>query len=468
MDIAPHYELLVIGAGSGGVRAARLAAEAGHSVAIIEKSRVGGTCVIRGCVPKKLMVYGAEFEASLRLAREYGWDVGDARPSWDVLTSRVGDEVDRLEGLYRQTLEKAGVTLIEGCAKFEADGSVEVDTSSQSLTADKILIATGSKPCVPSFPGADLVISSDEFFSLPKQPKRALIVGGGYIACEFASILKGMGSQVTQITRGDRILRGFPAAVVERVSKQLFTGGLTFYAHKTVDALQRLDGELLVSLSCGQSIVVDQVIYAAGRDPNVADLNLHAAEIKTDKNGAIASDNFSKTTREGVFAIGDVTGRSSLTPVAIRDAAAFFKSEFKACPTPVTAGPVATAVFSRPEAASVGHSVEAAHEDGINVEVFEAEFRPMRTVFDPSAQRTFLQIVTAHGSGTILGAHMVGDGAAESIQLMAVAVAAKLTKSQLDRTVALHPTTAEEWVTMKSGKVVRGADPRTNSDIAAE
>jgi glutathione reductase (NADPH) len=444
------YDLFVIGAGSGGVRAARIASLAGARVAIAEEYRIGGTCVIRGCVPKKLLVYGSEFAQHLADARGYGWTVGETSFSWPALRDAVQKEVGRLSVIYSSNLAKAGVTAFEERAELVDAHTVKLMKSGSQLTAERVLIATGGRPYLPEgLPGLELGITSNEAFHLPELPKRVLIVGGGYIALEFANIFSGLGSEVRVVHRGDRVLRGFDDDLRSHMHIESERAGIRLTMNATLTKIEAAGAARRVTLSNGDKVETDVVLFAIGRDPNTAGLGLERAGVKTDPDGAVIVDEFSRSCVESVYAIGDVTNRMNLTPIAIRDGHAFADSIYNKRPTPIDHTSVPSAVFSRPPIGCVGLTESDARRSLEAVDIYRTSFRPMRTAFIGLEQRTLMKLVVDGKTDQLLGVHVAGVDAPEMIQLAAVAVKAGLTKKQWDSTVALHPTAAEELVLMR-------------------
>ncbi len=448
------YDLFVIGAGSGGVRAARLAAMSGAKVAVAEEYRVGGTCVIRGCVPKKFMVYASEFSHEFDVARGFGWEIGETRFDWRKFLMAKDAEISRLSGIYTTNLMKAGADLLLGSARFTDPHTLEVKhakTGVKTVTADKILIATGGRPTLPrDVPGIEHVITSEEAFHLPELPKRMVIVGGGYIAVEFACIFHGMGVDVTLIYRGPNILRGFDEDVRAHLADELKSRGLRVLVacqHERIE--KREDGVLVSYVGEGLTLESEVVMFATGREPHVKGLGLEAAGVKLDDKGAVAVDEFSRTNVQHIWAVGDVTDRMALTPVAIREAQAFAETEFKGRPMSFDHADVPTAVFSQPPVGVVGLTeAEARHKLGA-VDIYLTRFRAMKTTFYGGRDRFLMKLVVERATDKVVGCHIVGPDSAEMIQLAAIAVKAGLTKPQWDATCALHPSAAEELVTLR-------------------
>ncbi|QNN64106.1 glutathione-disulfide reductase [Sphingomonas rhizophila] len=443
------YDLFVIGAGSGGVRAARIAASHGARVAVAEEHRVGGTCVIRGCVPKKLLVYGAHFAEDLNDAAMFGWDVPSCSFNWPVLRDNVLGEVSRLEGLYKQTLATHDVTIIEERAVLAGPNQVRL-ASGRTVTADKILIATGAHPHMPQFEGSDLAISSNEVFFLEKMPKRVVIAGGGYIANEFAGIFHQFGAHVVLVNRGDTILRGYDEQMRDRLLHISMTKGLEFRFNSTFQKIeQNADGTLLATMTGCDDLDADVVLFATGRRPNVHGLGLEGVGVAIGDRGEIKVDEHSRTSVPSIFAIGDVTDRIQLTPVAIREGHAFADSQFGGKPWTVDYDNVPHAVFSHPPIASVGLTEGEAKNKLGQVRTFTSDFRPMKNVLAGRNERSLYKLVVDGGTDVVVGMHMIGPDAPEILQAAAVAVKAGLKKADFDRTVALHPTMSEELVLMR-------------------
>jgi glutathione reductase (NADPH) len=444
------YDLFVIGAGSGGVRAARIASLAGAKVAIAEEYRIGGTCVIRGCVPKKFLVYGAEFAQTFRDAAGYGWTVSNATFDWKTLRNNVQNEVTRLSGIYTSNLAKAGVVTFEERAELVDAHRVRLVKSGSELTAERILIATGGHPSLPTdLPGAELGISSNEAFLFDELPRRALVVGGGYVALEFAHIFHGLGVETLVVHRGDQLLRGFDSDLRAHMHIEGERAGIRFKFKTTLAKLGKAGGAIRASLSTGEQVETDAVLFATGRVPNTRGLGLERAGVKLDDAGAVIVDEYSQSCVESVYAIGDVTNRMNLTPVAIRDGHAFADTIYNQRPTPVDHSGVPSAVFTRPPIGTVGLTESDAQRSHAEVDIYRTNFRPMRNVIAGNQERTLMKLVVDRATDQILGVHIAGEDAPEMIQLAAVAVKARLTKKQWDSTTALHPTAAEELVLMR-------------------
>ncbi len=442
------YDLFVIGAGSGGVRAARIAAAHGARVAVAEEFRIGGTCVIRGCVPKKLLVYGAHFAEDLDDARRFGWTLGEHRFDWLTLRDNVLADVDRLNGLYTVTLNTHKVEQFLARATLAGPHAVNVD--GRTVTARHILIATGGHPTVPDLPGAEHGITSNEIFHLPTLPRRMVIAGGGYIANEFAGIFHEFGTQVTLLNRGDRILRGWEDALVERLLAISIAKGIAFRFNTVIERIEKLeDASLRLHYRDGSTQDTDVLLWAIGRQPNIAGLGLEAAGVAVNDRGAIAVDADSHTNIASIHAVGDVTDRIQLTPVAIREGHALADGLFGGKHWRVDHSCVPSAVFSNPPLASVGLTEAQAAAQGIAVRIFTSDFRPMRNVLAGRDERALYKLVVDAMSDVVIGAHMLGPDAPEILQALAIAVKARLTKAQFDETVALHPTMSEELVLMR-------------------
>lgn len=443
------YDLIVIGAGSGGVRAARLAAKTGAKVAIIEQVQVGGTCVLRGCVPKKLLVYGSEFAKTFEDAKGFGWSVGDVKFDWPTLRDHVQAEVNRLSGLYQKNLDGAGVETMDGRGVVTGPNSVRIEGGAE-LTTKRILVAAGGHTYRPTeICGQELGITSTDAFTLEKLPESIVIAGGGYIALEFANIFSGLSVKTTVVYRGARVLRGFDEDIRLHVQQDMQRTGVNIICGTTISELASLTGDRKrVTLSSGEHIDTDQVLWAVGRVPNTNDIGLEAAGVRLTERGAVAVDQHSRSNVPSIWAVGDVTDRINLTPVAIREAVAFVETEFMGRPTAFDHADVASAVFCRPAVGSVGLTETQAREKIGKVRVFRSTFRPMKHILASNEQRTLMKLVVAADSDRVVGVHIAGPEAPELIQLAAIAVKAGLTKAQWDATCAVHPTAAEELVLM--------------------
>lgn len=442
------YDLFVIGGGSGGVRAARVAAgENGAKVALAEEDRYGGTCVIRGCVPKKLMVFASEFSDMVGDAQAYGWDIKPGAFDWNTFSGKLYAELDRLEGIYRNILKNNGVESFDQRARLVDAHTVELADGTRK-SAKHILVATGGRPVVPEFPGSDLAITSNEIFHLDKLPESILIVGGGYIASEFAGIMNGMGVKTTQFYRGAQILRGFDEEARGLISEEMCQNGIDLHLGTNVLEMKKQGDKIWVKATNGTEQVFDVVMYATGRAPNADDLGLEALGVERGRKGEIVVNEYSQTSVPSIYAIGDVTDRVNLTPVAIREGMAFVETVFKGNPTPVDHELIPTAIFTQPEFGTVGLSEEeaAAQEP---VEVYATSFKPMQKAFAGGTQRVLMKLIVSKATRKVLGCHIVAPGAGEMIQLAGIAVKMGATKEDFDRTVAVHPVMAEELVTMR-------------------
>lgn len=447
---AYDYDLFVIGAGSGGVRGARMAAAAGARVGIAEMDRFGGTCVIRGCVPKKLLAYAAHFREDFEDAASYGWTVGEPGFDWLSLIHNKDQEIDRLERIYQKLLADAGVEVHVGRARLIDAHTIALDEDTR-ITADKILIAVGGHGVVPDIPGHEHGFTSREAFHLTELPERIVVVGGGYIAVEFAGIFNGLGAQVMQLYRRDRILRGFDDDVRDTLSEEIRKKGIDLRTHANPAAIDKCpDGRLIVRLEDGDTVETDAVMFATGRRPNTNGLGLERAGVKLAHDGAILVDDYSKTSVDNIYAVGDVTNRIQLTPVAIAEAMAFVDTVFRGVPRAMDHTNVPSAVFSQPPVATVGLTEAEAARAGHLLEIYRATFRPMKHTLTGRDEKTMMKLVVDHDTRKVLGVHMVGLDAPEIIQGMGVAVKCGATKEDFDATVGIHPTAAEEFVTMRT------------------
>lgn len=443
------FDLFVIGAGSGGVRAARFAAGFGARVAVAESRYLGGTCVNVGCVPKKLLVYGAHFAEDFEQATGFGWSLGEANFDWATLIANKNREIQRLNGIYRNLLTNSGVSLFEGHARIVDAHTVEVN--GQRHSAERILIATGGWPQIPDIPGREHAISSNEAFFLKQLPKRVLVVGGGYIAVEFASIFHGLGAQTSLLYRGDLFLRGFDGAVREHLRDELSKKGLDLQFNADIASIERKADGLAATLKDGRVLETDCVFYATGRRPMLDNLGLENVEVKLDKRGYIEVDDLFQTSTPSILALGDVIGRVQLTPVALAEGMAVARRLFKPEEyRPLDYRMIPTAVFSLPNIGTVGLSEEQAIEDGHKVKVFESRFRPMKLTLTENPERTLMKLVVDADSDRVLGCHMVGPDAGEIVQGMAIALKAGATKQIFDETIGVHPSAAEEFVTLRT------------------
>jgi glutathione reductase (NADPH) len=443
------FDLFVIGAGSGGVRAARVSAGYGARVGIAEEHKVGGTCVIRGCVPKKLLVYGAHFAEDLDDAAMFGWDVPQKRFDWAVLRDNVLAEVGRLEGAYTDALTSHRVEIFKDRAVLTGPNSLTL-SDGREITADKILIATGARPLMPNIPGIEHAMSSNEVFHLEKLPKRMVIAGGGYIANEFAGIFHEFGTHVTLVNRTDVILRHYDQQLVDRLIQISLRKGIDFEFHATIEEItKRDDGTLHVRMTGCDNFETDQVLFAVGRRPNIENMGLDAAGVELGDEGQIKVDEDNRTSVPSIFAVGDVTDRVQLTPVAIREGQAFADTFFGNKPRRVDYSCIPSAVFSHPPLAGVGMTEGQARNKLGAVRVYTSDFRPMKNVLAGRDERSLYKLVVDESTDEIVGIHMIGPDAPEILQAASVAVKAKLKKADFDQTVALHPTMAEELVLMR-------------------
>jgi glutathione reductase (NADPH) len=445
-----EFDLFVIGAGSGGVRAARFAAGFGAKVAVAESRYLGGTCVNVGCVPKKFLVYGAHFADDFEQAAGFGWSSGEPQFDWPTLIANKNREIQRLNGIYRNLLVNSGVTLLEGHARLT--GPHEVEINGQRHSARHILIATGGWPQAPDIPGKELAITSNEAFFLEQLPKRVLVVGGGYIAVEFASIFHGLGAQTSLLYRKDLFLRGFDGAVRKHLKEELEKKGLDLQFNIDISRIKRqADGSLLATLKDGRELATDCVFYATGRRPMLDNLGLENTGVKLDDKGFIQVNEQFETSEPSILALGDVIGRVQLTPVALAEGMAVARRLFKPEEyRKLDYSLIPTAVFSLPNIATVGLTEEQAREQGHEVKVFESRFRPMKLTLTECQERTLMKLVVDAKSDKVLGCHMVGPESGEIVQGLAVALKAGATKRVFDETLGIHPTAAEEFVTMRA------------------
>lgn len=440
------FDLFVIGGGSGGVRAARVASEKGFKVGLAEEYRLGGTCVIRGCVPKKLMVFAADYENYFKDAMGFGWEVGTSSFDFEKFQARKNQEIDHLESIYQSLLDKAKVEFFPSRATIVDPHTIRLGDG-KTFQSRIILIATGGSPFVPDFKGSHLASTSNDVFNLTELPKRVLICGGGYIACEFAGIFNGMGSKVTQVYRGPQILRGFDNDIRDHLSEAMTNRGIDLRLNSTIKSIDKSAGGLKAFFQDGNSQEFDFILYATGRKPNTKGLNLEQIHVQTDPSGAVVVDEYSQTKIPSVYAIGDATNRLNLTPVAIREAMSFVATVIEGVPTPVDHINVPTAVFTRPEIGTVGYSEEKAREDH-EVEIYRTVFKPMLNAIAGREERNLMKLVVDKANRKVLGVHLVCAGAAEMIQMVGIAVKMGATKEDFDRTCAVHPTAAEELVTL--------------------
>jgi glutathione reductase (NADPH) len=457
---AYDYDLFVIGGGSGGVRAGRVAASLGKRVGIAEEFRYGGTCVIRGCVPKKLYVYASQFSEHFEDAEGFGWTVGERSFDWKKLVAAKDKEITRLEGIYRRGLENNKAEVFDSRAELVDAHTVRLVSSDKTVTAERIVIATGGVANAHiSLPGYEHCISSNEAFDLDALPRSILIAGGGYIAVEFANIFHGLGVAVTLIYRGKEILSRFDHDMRQGLHKAMVEKGIRILTTDVIESVEkRADGDLVAKTKNGETIVADQVMLALGRDPNTKGLGLDAAGVAVDHAGAIIVDAFSRTSVENIYALGDVTNRVQLTPVAIHEAMCFIETVYRDNPTKPDHELIATAVFSQPEIGTVGISEEEAGKHYAELEVYRAEFRPMKAVLSGRSDRMIMKLIVDAASRKVVGAHILGHEAGEMAQLIGVSLKAGVTKDDFDRTMALHPSAAEELVTMynPSYRIVKG------------
>ena len=441
------YDLITIGGGSGGVRASRFSAQRyGKKVAIIENLRIGGTCVMRGCVPKKLLVYGAHFADDFEDAAGYGWTVNGSKHDWPKLMAAKQKELNRLEDVYHRLLREAGVDEITGTGKL-VDAHT-VDVNGKTYTAEHILIATGGWPSLPDVPGIEHAITSNEALDLEDLPKRIVIVGGGYIAVEFAGIFNALGAEVTVIIRGENILRGFDQSMRDALRDEMQKKGITVLSGCQVKSIEKADGGFSLRLDQVDMLETDLVMYATGRAPNSKGIGLEEAGVKLDRNGAIVVDEYSKTSVDSIYAIGDVTDRIQLTPVALAEGMAFARTLYDGKPTSVSYENVPSAVFSQPPIGTVGLTEEDARKNH-KVAIYQSRFRPMKHTLSGRDEHAVMKLIVDKETDKILGAHMIGADAPEIIQGIGIAVKAGATKADFDATIGIHPTAAEEFVTMR-------------------
>ncbi len=442
------FDLFVVGGGSAGVRAARVSASYGARVALAEERYLGGTCVNVGCIPKKLLVYASRYAGEFEDSAGFGWTVGERRFDWPTLIVNKNREIARLNGIYRRLLEERGVEIID--ARAALLGAHEIEVAGKVVTAANILVATGGWPVMPEIPGRELAISSNEAFFLERLPERVAILGGGYIGCEFAGIFHGLGSRVVQIYRGPLFLRGFDKDLREMLAREMRKKGVELRFNAEVARLDRHEDAIRVTLEDGDRLDVDQVLFATGRAPNSRNLGLEAAGVTTDVKGAIVVDDYSRTNQPNIYAVGDVTDRLNLTPVAIAEGQAVAETLFNDNPTRPDHMDVPSAVFSDPTIATVGLTEEAARRRYGAVTVYRTSFRPLKHTLSGRDEQTMMKLVVAKDSDRVVGVHMAGEEAGEIIQGLAVALKAGATKRDFDRTIAIHPTAAEEFVTMRT------------------
>jgi len=450
--MSTDYDLFVIGGGSGGVRASRMTGLSGKRVAIAEEYAFGGTCVIRGCIPKKLFVYAAQYGEDFEDAAGFGWTVPEKRFDWNVLVANKNKEIARLSDLYRANVVKAGVEIIDERAEFEDPHTLRLTKSGRKVTAERILIATGGRPVKPAgtMPGAEHCITSNEAFYLEKLPKRIVIAGGGYIAVEFAHIFHGLGVHTTLVYRGDKVLRGFDMDMRDALCDSMAKNGLRIVTNRKFTKVDKQGDTLYAHTDHGEMLEADQVMLAIGRVPNTDRLGVEKAGVALGDEGQIKVDDYSRTNVEHIFAIGDVTDRLQLTPVAIHEAMCFWNTVYNGRPTKVDHGGVPTAVFSRPEIGTVGLSEEDALKNGYSIDVYKSQFRPLKHTMSGRDMRAVFKLVVDAKTDKVLGCHIFGFDAGEIIQTVGVAVKMGATKADFDRTIALHPSAAEELVTMRT------------------
>jgi glutathione reductase (NADPH) len=443
------YDLFVIGGGSGGVRAARIAAGHGARVAVAEEYRLGGTCVIRGCVPKKLLVYASRFRDDFEDAAGFGWSVSPPSFDWSRLIANKGAEITRLEGLYRSGLERAGVTILKARAELADAHTLIVQPGNRTITARTILVATGGRPVVLEVPGTGHAITSNEAFHLKTLPKSIVIVGGGYIALEFAGIFNGLGVDTTLLYRGPKILRGFDEELRDHLTEELLKRGIDVVCNADIAAIDKSRTRYKVTLKDGSTVETGKVMYATGRSPNTKGLGLEAAGVAHGDKGEIVVDAYSRSSVENIYAVGDVTNRVNLTPAAIREGHAFADTVFGSKPTAVDHELVPTAVFSTPEIGTVGLPEDLARERYPKLDVYKARFRPLKHTLSGRDERMFMKLLVDGKSGRVVGCHILGADAAEIVQMAAIAMRLGARKADFDATMALHPSAAEELVTMR-------------------
>ena len=452
------YDLFTIGAGSGGVRACRMASATGARVAVAEERYLGGTCVNVGCIPKKLLVYAAHFAEDFEEAKGFGWTVGERTFDWARLIANKNDEISRLNGVYDGLLKNAGVDLFDGHAVLEDAHTVSVD--GKSYTTEKVLVATGGWPFVPDIPGKELAITSNEAFFLEAVPKRLIVVGGGYIAVEFAGIFHGLGAEVRQLYRGPLFLRGFDDDVRGFLAGEMSKKGIDVRFNADIAGIEETAEGLRAQLKDGSELTADCIMYATGRKPLTADIGLEAAGIELADNGAIKVDEYFQTSVDQIYAIGDVIDRVALTPVAIAEAMALVKTVFSGVPTKLDYADIPSAVFSQPPIGNVGLTEPQARERCGAVDIYRSEFRALKHTLSGSDEQTFMKLIVDQTSERVVGVHMVGPDAGEIIQGIAVALKCGATKAQFDATIGIHPTAAEEFVTMREPVVVPVPDPK--------
>ena len=442
------YDLFTIGAGSGGVRASRLSASFGARVAVAEERYLGGTCVNVGCIPKKLLVYASHYGEDFEDLAGYGWTVGERRFDWARLIDNKNKEISRLNGVYRKVLGDAGVTLLEGHAEVLDPHTVRVDD--KRITAKYILVAVGSWPVVPNIPGSELAITSNEAFYLPSLPEKVIVVGGGYIGVEFAGIFNGLGAQTTQLYRGELFLRGFDDDIRKTLADEMRKRGVDLRFQTRISQIEKAGEMLRATLTDGSSLEANQILYSIGRDSKTPNLGLQSAGVKLKENGAVAVDEYSKSSVDSIYAIGDCTDRMMLTPVAIAEGMALANTLFNDKPTKPSYLNVPTAVFSTPSCGTVGLTEQEARERNFKVDIYRTSFKPLKHTLTGRDERTMMKLVVDQATDKVLGCHMVGSEAGEIVQGLAVALNCGATKAQFDATIGIHPTAAEEFVTMRT------------------
>jgi len=442
-----EYDLFVIGAGSGGVRAARMSAGFGAKVAIAEDRDLGGTCVNVGCVPKKLFVYASHFAEEFAHARGFGWQVGESQFDWQTLLNNKNVEISRLNGIYGRLLDNAGVTLYDGRAKILDPHSVSV--ANKTIKAERILVATGGWPSVPDIPGKENIITSNEAFYLDKLPNHVTVVGGGYIAVEFAGIFHGLGVDTTLLYRGPLFLRGFDGEIRKHLAEEMSKKGIKLEFDTNILSIEKNDGKLQAELTTGKTLSTDLVMYATGRHPKTADLGLEEAGVKLDDSAAIVIDNNFQTSVASIYALGDVTNRINLTPVATAEGTALARTLYNDQPSSVDYEDIPTCVFSQPNLGTVGLTEEQAREKYQHVSIYKSTFTPMKLSLTDSNEKTFMKLIVDKTTDKVIGVHMLGPDAGEIIQGIGIAIKAGATKAHFDTTIGIHPTTAEEFVTMR-------------------
>jgi len=450
---AYDFDLFVIGGGSGGVRAARIAAQAGAKVAVAEEYRMGGTCVVRGCVPKKFMVYASKYGKDIDHSAGYGWSVGDVSYDHGKFMIGLHAEVDRLSAIYDRNLKSAGAEIFHERAEFVDAHTLRLKKSGKTVTAKKILIAVGGRPWRPDeaeLPGVEYTITSNEVFELEALPMSMLVAGGGYIAVEFAHVFAGLGTEVTLVYRGETVLRGFDEDVRLAVHEGLKDAGVRVITNTIFERIEKTEDGLCAHMSNGHSVTTDVVLMAVGREANTAGLGLDRAGVKTGKRGEVIVDDWSRTSVENIWAVGDVTDRVNLTPVAIREGHAFADTEFGGKKWHMDHSDISTAVFSQPEVGTVGISEGEARQKYGEIDIYKSKFRPMKNMLNGDQTRTLMKIIVRASDQRVLGVHVVGDDAAEMIQMAGIAVKMGATKDDFDRTCALHPSAAEELVKMRT------------------